>query len=106
MKTLRPSELMAILAELKKQKLAEAYSEQRNKWAFLASVITNGFAAIAGMFSRRKPKMTEPDDFISKDFKRLAEDVFGESRSGKKVDWDSLISEAKAKGLKGPWLKP
>jgi hypothetical protein len=47
--------------------------------------------------------MTSPDDFIDKDFKRLAEEAFGESRPGKKTDWDSLVKDAKEKGLKGPW---
>jgi len=47
--------------------------------------------------------MTSPDDFIDKDFKRLAEELYGGARSGRKPDWASLIENARAKGLKGPW---
>jgi len=85
---------------LRRQKTAESYHEQRNRWALLASVITNGALAITGVLTRRRPKMTSPDDFIAKDFRRLAESAFRESR---RTNWDSLFTDAKAKGLRGPW---
>ncbi len=77
----------------------------RENWAFLASVVTNGFLGLATGMSgkRRKPKLTNPDDFISKDFKKLVERVFNEAQSGKQTDWASYIEDAKAKGLRGPW---
>lgn len=102
MRALRPSELAAILNELHKQKLVESYQEQRNHWAFLAAVITNGLAAIGGTFSRRRPKMVEADDFISKELKKLVERIL-EAQPAKKTDWASLVQDAKEKGLKGPW---
>lgn len=88
--------------------MAEWYREMRENWAFLASVVTNGFLGLAASMSgkRRKPKLTSPDDFISKDFKALMKRVFGEeAQPGKQTDWDSLIEDAKAKGLRGPWTQ-
>lgn len=99
------SEIPAIASALGKQKTADEYREMRNHWAFLASVITNGALGVAASFSGRgrKPKMTSPDDFIDRDFKRLAEEIFGRSQPSRKMDWASLIEDAKEKGLKGPW---
>ncbi|MDQ7794152.1 MAG: hypothetical protein RDU89_07030 [bacterium] len=88
------------MRELRRQKTAQEYHEHRNRWAFLAAAVTNGALIVASMFSRRKPKLTSPDDFIDKRFRRLAERATGESRP---TDWDSLIADAKAKGLRGPW---
>jgi hypothetical protein len=98
MRALRPSELVAILNELQRQVALEQYNEQRNHWAFLAAVITNGFSRIAGMFSKRKPKMVEPDDFMSKDAKKMLQQLLGQD---KQKDWSKHIEDAKAKGLKG-----
>ena len=99
------SEIPGIVKALSKRKLAERYRDMRENWAFLASVVTNGFLGLAASMSgkRRKPKLTSPDDFISKDFKRLMERVFGEAQPRRKTDWASLIEDAKAKGLRGPW---
>lgn len=85
--------------------MAERYREMRENWAFLASVVTNGFLGLATGMSgkRRKPKLTNPDDFISKDFKKLVERVFNEAQPGKQTDWASLIDDAREKGLRGPW---
>lgn len=87
--------------------MAERYREMRENWAFLASVVTNGFLGLATGMSgkRRKPKLTSPDDFISKDFKRLMEQMFRDNgaRPAKKTDWASLVEDAKEKGLRGPW---
>ena len=94
MRRLRPSELFDILQELKRQKLVEAYTEQKNHWAFLAAVITNGL----GMFSKRKPKQVEADDFIGKDLKKAVEGLLRREK-----ELDKLIGDAKKKGLKGPW---
>ncbi|HUM44874.1 MAG TPA: hypothetical protein PKI14_18165 [Fervidobacterium sp.] len=98
MRRLRPGELFDILEELKRQKLIESYTEQKNKWAFLAAVITNGLGEIAGMFSKRKPKQVTPDDFIGKNLKRAVDGIFKQEDEMKK-----LIEDAKKKGLKGPW---
>ena len=99
------SEIPSIVKALSKRKLAERYRDMRENWAFLASVATNGFLGLAASMSgkRRKPKLTSPDDFISKDFKRLMEQIFNEARPGKQTDWASLIQDAKEKGLRGPW---
>lgn len=100
------SEIPAIIKAIERRKLAERYREMRENWAFLASVVTNGFLSLAAGMSgkRRKPKLTSPDDFISKDFKKLMSRLFGsEAQSGKQTDWASLIEDAKAKGLRGPW---
>ena len=101
MRQLRPSELSAVMKELQKQKLIDEYTEQKNKWAFLAAVISNGFSGIARMFSKRrgKQKAITPDDFISKDFKR----IIGSGISEKKTDFEKNIQDAKQKGLNGPW---
>ena len=101
MRQLYPSEIQAILKELQRQRLQEEYFEQRNKWAFLAAVISNGFSGIARMFSKRrgKQKTITPDDFISKEFKRIIESGISE----KKTDFEKNIQDAKQKGLRGPW---
>lgn len=79
----------------------------RENWAFLASVVTNGFLGLAASMStrRRKPKMVKPEDFLDKNFVRLMEEMLGkrEARPQKKTDWASLIEDAKEKGLRGPW---
>ena len=104
MRQLYPSELQAIIQELQRQKLLDEYTEQRNKWAFLAAVISNGFSGVARMFSKRrgKQKAITPDDFISKDFKRIVESGIYESTS-QKTDFEKNIQDAKNKGLNGPW---
>lgn len=70
------------------------------------SVIVNSAQGIAGMFSKRRPKMTKPEDFLSKDFQKVVKEIFGEAQGAepkKQSDRASLIQDAKAKGLKGPW---
>lgn len=102
MRQLRPSELTAILQELQRQKLVQEYHEMRNKWAFLAAVITNGFGALASMFSKKKPKQVEPNAFIGKEMKKAVERLTKKAQQ-EEDRWAKLIEEAKAKGLKGPW---
>ncbi|TCS80381.1 hypothetical protein EDD72_11748 [Tepidibacillus fermentans] len=68
-----------------------------NGWAFLAAVIVNSFIALGG-----EKDMVEPEDFISKDFKKQVEAIL-KAQSQEKDDWALLIEDAKAKGLKGPW---
>ena len=101
MRVLRPSELAAILLELQRQVALEQYNEQRNHWAFLAAVITNGFSRIAGMFSKRKPKMVGPDDFMSKEAKKMLQRLLGQDEPEPK-DWSRHIEDVRAKGLVGP----
>jgi hypothetical protein len=106
MQGLRPSELAAILLELQRQVALEQYNEQRNHWAFLAAVITNGFSRIAGMFSKRKPKDVSPDDFIGKEAKKMLQRLLEQDRPEPELeqkDWSRHIEDAKAKGLAGPW---
>ncbi len=90
--------MAAILKELEQQKLFESYSDQRNHWSFLAATIINSTRSLAGMFSKRKPKMVSPDDLIDKNFKKAFNDMFK-----KENEFDKHIQDAKAKGLKGPW---
>ena len=99
MRRLRPSELFDILDELKRQMAIEQLNEQRNYWAFLAAVITNGFGAITSMFSKRKHKAVSPDDFMGQDAKKMLQRLLGQEPEQK--DWSRHIEEAKAKGLKG-----
>lgn len=107
MRQLRPSELTAILNELHRQVAIEQYNEQRNHWAFLAAVITNGFNVLASVISgafggkRRKPKLAEPDDFIGKEAKKMLQRLLGQEPEQK--DWSRYVEEAKTKGLAGPW---
>ena len=103
MRQLRPSELTSLLNELQRQVALEQYNEQRNHWAFLAAVISNGFSGIARMFSKRRgeQKTITPDDFISNEFKRIIESGISE----KKTDFEKNIQDAKQKGLHGPWCK-
>lgn len=106
MRQLYPGELRAILSELEKQKIAEGYAEQKNKWAFLAAVITNGFASLACSFSgkRRKPKLVDADDFMTKEYKKLVDRVIGGQKNKENNEkFDKHIQDAKQKGLKGPW---
>ena len=103
MRALRPSELVMILRELRRQTTVEQYNEQRNHWAFLAAVITNGFSRIAGMLGKRKPKMVGPDDFMSKEAKKMLQRLLGPGPEPEQKDWSRHIEDAKAKGLAGPW---
>lgn len=82
----------------------------RENWAFLASTVTNGFLGLAASMSgkKRKPKLTSPEDFISKDFKKLMKQMFRDneaqpSKQSKRKGWASYVEDAKQKGLKGPW---
>ncbi len=102
MRQLRPSELAAILKELERQKLLQEYHEMRNKWAFLAAVITNAAGVLAGMWGKKKPKQVEPDAFIGKEMKKAVERLTKKAQQGE-GRWAKLIEEAKVKGLKGPW---
>jgi len=105
MRALRPGELAAILQELGRQVTIERYRDQRDHWAFLAAVITNGVSRLAGMFSKRKPKMVSPDDFMSKEAKRTIRHLWGQDSQEpeQKKDWSKHIKDAKVKGLRGPW---
>jgi len=99
MRQLTPRELSAILNELQRQVAIEQLNEQRNRWAFLAAVITNGFGAVTSMFSKRKHKAVSPDDFMDKDAKKMLQRLLGQEPEQK--DWSRHIEEARAKGLKG-----
>ena len=103
MRQLYPSELKAILKELQKQKLIEEYTEQKNKWAFLAAVITNCTAVLSRVFSgkKKKPKLVKLDDFINKDFEGLMQQILGTKEQKKDKKYEKHIEDAKAKGLKG-----
>lgn len=103
MRELYPSELAAIVSELRKQKQVWEYTELRSKWAFLAAVITNGFSSIASMFSKRKPKAVKPEDFIDKKWYKKIEGMIKGAQPSARDEWASHIADAKAKGLKGPW---
>ena len=92
----------AILQELEKQKLVDEYNEQLNHWAFLAAVITNGFSAMIGVFSKRKAKTFGPDDFMRKDAKKTLQQQL-EQGEPKQTGWSGHIEEARVKGLRGPW---
>ena len=97
---------MTILQELQRQITIEQYNEQRNHWAFLAAVITNGFSRIAGMLSKRKPKMVSPDDFMGKEAKKMLQRLLEQDRPEPELEqkkWGRHIEDAKAKGLAGPW---
>ena len=102
MRKLYPSELQAILKELQRQRLLEEYTEQKNKWAFLAAVIMNGVSILARVFSGKKKKIKEisPDDFISKDFKKVVQKVLGKQEEDN--GYKKHIDDAKQKGLKVP----
>lgn len=103
MRQLYPGELKAILTELEKQIAAEEYAQQKGKWAFIAAVITNGFAVLIKVLSGKKgrPKLVEPDDFMSKDFKKLIQRILDEQKENK--NYEKHEQDAKQKGLKGPW---
>lgn len=106
MRNLTPQELVAILNELQRQVALEQYTDQRNKWAFLAAVITNGFGAIASMFSKRKHKAVSPDDFMGKEAKKMLQRLLGQDEPEPELeqkDWGRHKADAKAKGLVGPW---
>ena len=99
MRQLTPRELAAILNEMQRQTVIERLNEQRNHWAFLAAVITNGFGAITSMFSKKKHKAISPDDFMGKEAKNMLQRLLGQEPEQK--DWSRHMEEAKAKGLKG-----
>lgn len=81
--------------------------EFREHWAFLAAIITNGFSGLAASMSskRRKPKWIKAEDFVDKDFHMLFERLFSQPKKKKKDSLEKLVTDAKAKGLEGPWLK-
>ena len=99
MRQLTPRELVAVLNELQRQMAIEQFNEQRNHWAFLAAVITNNISRIIDMFSKKKPKRVEPDDFIDKEAKKMLQRLLRQEPEQK--DWSRHIEDAKAKGLKG-----
>ncbi len=105
MRQLTPRELAAILNELQRQMAIEQLNEQRNHWAFLAAVITNGFGAITSMFSKRKHKTVSPDDFMGKEAKKMLQRLLGQEPEPEleQKNWGRHIEEAKVKGLAGPW---
>jgi len=103
MRQLTPRELAVVLKELQRQKAIEQLNEQRNHWAFLAAVITNGFGAITSMFSKRKHKAVSPDDFMGKEAKKMLQQLLGQGPEQSQADWNRHIEDAKAKGLRGPW---
>jgi len=96
-----PQELVAILNELQRQVALEQYTDQRNKWAFLAAVITNGFGVIAGMFSKRKHKAVSPDDFMGKEAKKMLQQLLG-GRMSRKIG-TGILRMRKQRVFKGPW---
>ena len=98
MRQLTPRELAVVLNELQRQVAIEQYNEQHNKWAFLAAVITNNISRIIDMFSKKKSKRVEPDDFMGKDAKKAFQQLLGQDEQ---KDWSRHIEDAKAKGLKG-----
>ena len=79
----------------------EQLNEQRNHWAFLAAVITNGFGDITSMFSKRKHKAVSPDDFMGKEAKKMLQRLLGQDEPEPK-DWSRHIEDVRAKGLVGP----
>lgn len=106
MRQLTPSELAAIMNELQRQITIEQLNEQKNRWAFLAAVITNGFGAITSMFSKRKHKAVSPDDFMGKDAKKMLQRLLEQDRPEPELEqknWGRHIEDARAKGLAGPW---
>ncbi len=112
MRQLTPRELVTILSKLQRQVALEQLNEQRNRWAFLAAVIANGFSVlssvIAGAFGgkRRKPKMVSPDDFMGKEAKKMLQRLLEQDRPEPELEqknWGRHKADAKAKGLVGPW---
>jgi hypothetical protein len=106
MRQLTPRELAVVLNELQRQMAIEQLNEQRNHWAFLAAVITNGFGAITSMFSKRKHKDVSPDDFMGKEAKKMLQRLLEQDRPEPELEqknWGRHIEEARAKGLAGPW---
>ncbi|WP_461365559.1 hypothetical protein [Candidatus Darwinibacter acetoxidans] len=106
MRQLRPSELAAILGELQRQTALEGLNEQRNRWNFLAATVINGASVVSAQVAalggkRRKPKFVEPDDLMSKDAKKLLQQLLQETVQ--EAGWSKHIQDAKAKGLQGPW---
>ena len=97
MRQLTPRELAVVLNELQRQVAIKQYNEQHNKWAFLAAVITNNISRIIDLFSKKKSKRVEPDDFMG-DAKKAFQQLLGQD---KQKDWSRHIEEARAKGLKG-----
>lgn len=62
-------------------------------------MITNGFSAVIGMFSKKRAKSYKPDDFMGKDAKKVIKALL---EPEEKKDWGNYIQEARAKGLRGP----
>ena len=99
MEELRPSQLMVIINELQKQVELEQVTEQLNKWAFLASILVNGFNRVAG--GKRKPKIIKPEDFLSKHAKQILKGLGSGAKD--EPNWEKHIKDAQDKGLDGPW---
>ncbi|HHW27520.1 MAG TPA: hypothetical protein GXX23_09370 [Firmicutes bacterium] len=87
------SEIPAIAKALEKQRLVDEYRDMREHWAFLDGIL--GLAAgLSG--KKRKPKLTSPDDFLSKDFEKSVERILKEAQPAKQTDWASLVEDVKA----------
>lgn len=95
---LLPSELHAIVQELRRQKAIKEYTEQRDRWAFLAAVITNNFIGLARVLSgsRSRGKSFTPDDFLNPEFKRF---VTGQLQKQQEPDYSRHLEDAQQKGL-------
>jgi len=94
---LLPSELHAIVQELRRQKAIKEYAEQRNQWAFLAAVISNNFIGLArALGSRSRDKSFTPDDFLNPEFKRF---VTGQLQKQQEPDYSRHLEDAQQKGL-------
>lgn len=98
-RALQPSELVAILDELRKMRILDEYVNARNRWGFIAAVFMNGITALASALAgrRQRPKLVKPDDFVAPELKREAHKIIYENE-----DWGDYINEAKKKGLQVP----
>lgn len=103
MEALYPSQLTAILVELRRQMELEQVTEQYNKWAFMASIIVNGFNRVVRL--KKKPKTVKPEEFLSKRAKQLLKKgiEYDNKVAEPERDWSEHINDAQSKGLKGPW---
>lgn len=103
MEELRPSQLITIINELQKQIELEQATEQLNKWAFLASVIVNGFNRMAGAMTgaKRGSKIIKPEDFLGLRAKQILKGLGSEAKD--EPNWEKHIKDAQDKGLDGPW---
>lgn len=107
MRRLRPSELAVILEELNRQKTIDELNDQKTRWNYITAAVINGAAVVSAQIAalggkRRKPKLVEPGDLMSKDAKKLLERLIDDN-TGSANKWEKHIQEAKAKRLKGPW---